>query len=118
MDFVLEVLVQFLVEVVWAALASLVDARHPTGAGRHAVRLVGYVLIGLIAGAFSLWLYPTHVLQSVNAQRAWLVLSPLAAASLVFIFHLFFPRQPRGWPMVHAAGLAAAFTTLRFFALG
>jgi hypothetical protein len=118
MEIFVEILLTLLGDVLAAFLTSVFDGRRPMRADQHAGRLVGYVILGAIAGWVSVMLLPSHVLTNESARRAWLAVSPIAAACAVFVFHwLFFPRERRGWPMVHAAALAAAFTTWRFFAL-
>jgi hypothetical protein len=97
---------EFLIEVV------------PTTRSQHGARFIGYVILGVCAAWVSVELHPVHVLTSPTAQRAWLFVSPLAAGMVAFLSHaLFWPREKRGWPVAHAAALAATFTTCRFFLL-
>lgn len=118
MDFLLEVLLEFFGEVIWAGIASIFDGKRPTGRSGHLLRLFGFTSVGLLAGWISVELRPTHVLTDATAQLVWLGVAPVLSAALVFLMHLlFFPRQPRGWPMLHAAALSLAFTAWRFFAL-
>ena len=118
MQFFLEVLMEILGDVIWGALASGFDGKRPTTSGHYAGRIIAFVFVGITAGWISVELYPTHVLTNLTARRAWLVVSPLLSVCFVFLFHLiFFPRERRGWPMVHAAVLSASFNIWRFLAL-
>lgn len=118
MEFILEVVLTLFGDVLSGFLASAFDGRRPTTRSQHGARFVGYVIFGVCAAWLSVELHPLHVLSSPTAQRAWIFVSPLAAALVALVSHwLFWPREKRGWPMAHAAALAATFTTLRFFLL-
>lgn len=86
MEIIFEILFQFvfefLLQVVFEALAEF---------GLHSVKepfkkppnpwlaAIGYAIFGTIAGAISLWLFPTLFLVSETAQISGLVLTPIAA---------------------------------------
>lgn len=118
MELFLEVLLTLFGDVLAGFLASVFDGRRPTTRSQHGARFIGYVSIGAVAAWVSMMIFEAPLLSSPTAQRAWLFVSPLAAAMFAFVSHaLFWPREKRGWPMVHAAALAATFTTCRFFLL-
>jgi hypothetical protein len=118
MEFFLEVLLTLFGDVLAGVLASVFDGRKPHSTAQQVWRTVGYVIFGALAAAVSMVAYPEPFLHSATAQRAWLFVSPFAAALAAFVFRwIFEPREKRGWPMVHAAFLAAAFTTFRFLSL-
>lgn len=118
MEFFIEVLLTLFGDVLAAFFTSVFDGRRPATPERQVARFFAYAVIGVLAGWVSVMLHAQHVLSNPTAQRAWLLVSPIAAASFVFVFHwIFYPRERRGWPMAHAAVLAAAFTAWRFFSI-
>jgi uncharacterized membrane protein YeaQ/YmgE (transglycosylase-associated protein family) len=118
MEVFLEILLTLFGDLIAALLTSIFDGRRPTSPDKQLARLFGYLILGLVAGWVSGLLFPRHFLTDATAQIAWLLVSPLTAAAGVFLFHLaFFPREDRGWPMVHAATLSATIALWRFLAL-
>lgn len=118
MDVFVEILLTIFGDVIAALLTSIFDGRRPTGPDKQLARLFGFFLIGLVAGWVSDLIFPTHFITNPTAQIVWLAVSPLTAAAGVFLFHLlFFPREDRGWPMLHAATLSATIAMWRFLAL-
>lgn len=118
MDVFLEILLTIFGDVIAAFLTSIFDGRRPTGPDKQLARLFGFLIIGVVAGWVSGLVFPTHFITNPTAQIVWLAVSPLTAAFGVFLFHLlFFPREDRGWPMVHAATLSATIAMWRFLAL-
>lgn len=117
MEIIVEFLLQLVGEFVASVIATVFDGRRPGGAPQE-LRLLGFLFLGLLAGWASVELFPQHFITSQSLRVAWLFLSPLAAASMAWGLHaVFFGRQDRRWPMLHAAVLAGTVTTWRFFAL-
>lgn len=93
MEIIFELLFQFvsefLLQIVFEVLAEL---------GMHSVKepfkkppnpwfaAIGYTILGTIAGALSLWIFPTLFLASENAQIAGLVLTPVVAGVAMAAF--------------------------------
>lgn len=93
MEIIFELLFQFvfefLLQIVFEVLAEL---------GMHSVKepfkkppnpwfaAIGYTILGTIAGALSLWIFPTLFLASENAQIAGLVLTPVVAGLAMAAF--------------------------------
>jgi hypothetical protein len=118
MEFFLEVLLTLFGDFLAGVLASVFDGRKPHTTAQQIWRSFGYLIFGGLAAAVSMVAYPEPFLHSPTAQRAWILVSPLAAALAAFVFRwIFDPKERRGWPMVHAAVLAAAFTSFRFLSL-
>ena len=93
MEIIFELLFQFvfefLLQIVFEVLAEL---------GMHSVKepfkkppnpwfaAIGYAILGAIAGALSLWIFPTLFLVSEIAQIAGLVLTPVVAGLAMAAF--------------------------------
>lgn len=117
MEILVELVLQFAGEVLASVVASIFDGRRPDGAPQP-VRLFGFALVAAAFAFGSVTWFPQHVITSVPLQRAWLLVSPLVAALGAWVMHaLFFRRDDRVWPMVHAAVFAATITTWRYVAL-
>ncbi|MDP1830253.1 MAG: hypothetical protein Q8L48_43715 [Archangium sp.] len=118
MDVFVEILLTIFGDVIVALLSSIFDGRRPSSPDKQLARLFGFLIIGLVAGWVSVLIFPAHFLTNPTAQIVWLAVSPLTAAFGVYLFHLlFFPRDDRGWPMVHAATLSATIAMWRYLAL-
>lgn len=117
MEIIVEVLLELVGQSVASVIATVFDGRRPGGAPQE-VRLLGFLFLGLLAGWLSVELFPRHILSTEGLRVAWLFVSPFTAGALAWALHaVFFKRQERRWPMLHAAVLAGTVTTWRFFAL-
>lgn len=117
MEILLELLFSIIGDVLVGVVASAFDGRSP-GEVRHAGRLIIFVMLGMCVGALSTRLLPRGLLTGETLRIAWLVLSPCIAAVTLYVVHgRFFPKQPRVWPMVHAATLALTVAVWRYVAL-
>ena len=83
MEFLLELLLEFIVEVLvqgafelgFRGLAEPFRNKRQVGV---AWTLFSYALLGAVGGAFSVWLFPMHVLKHPAAQYVNLALTPIA----------------------------------------
>ena len=118
MDVLLDIVLTLFGDVLAGIVSSAFNGRRPTTSGHSALRVVAFVILGCAAGAISVVIHPTYFLSNDTARKGWLFVSPIVSAAVVFLLHLvFFPREGRGWPMLQAAALSAAFTTWRYLAI-
>ncbi|MFZ5444224.1 MAG: hypothetical protein ACOZQL_29780 [Myxococcota bacterium] len=113
----MEILVELLLEIVGESLfglaASVFDGWRPGGAPQP-LRMLGFLLVGLLVGWGSVVLFPQHVITGATLRLAWLFVAPAAAATAAASFR----RGADGrWPAIHAAVLAATVATWRYFAI-
>ncbi|MDD0813974.1 hypothetical protein PSQ39_04955 [Curvibacter sp. HBC28] len=103
MELLLELLLELFGEVAWQVLAELLAEwglhlnreRHARRALHPLLSLLGYAVLGLAAGALSLWLLPQALLPSPGWRVANLLLSPLlSGAVLTLIAHWRRPGDP------------------------
>lgn len=82
MEFIVELLLEFLIQVVGETLLELglhsmaEPFRRPPNPWLAAL---GYLIFGLAFGGISLWLFPQHMIVSLGGRWINLLLTPLAA---------------------------------------
>jgi len=118
-DAVVELLVEVFGELLFEVGASLVtaplDGRLQGSAGGRAARLLGYILLGVLAGALSAWLFHGRWLDPAWA-KAWLALSPLVGGTVFLVAHRLRRGDWKAWWWVEGATFALALTLVRFIA--
>lgn len=87
-EILVEAFGEFFLQVFFEALAraGIHFIRDPDKEPRDQSKLLlfaGYVTLGAIGGAISLWLLPNYLLRSHTARLAYLVLAPAAAGGLM-----------------------------------
>ena len=114
-ELILELFGEVLLQIVFEALAEagLHIVKRPDRAPAHpALLVVGYALLGLIAGALSLLVLPESLMHTRNGRIACLLLAPVASGLAMGLLGAW--RQRRGQGVVGLDRFAYGY----LFALG
>lgn len=85
-ELLIELLIEGLAEPLVTLLARALGATLPSRwQERRWLAALGYVLWGLLAGALSLWAWPTHLLRAPALRALSFLLSPLLCALALFV---------------------------------
>ena len=91
---------------------SLFDKRE-----RHTlIATIGYLGLGLLVGALSVWFFPVALVKQPLIPGASLVLSPLAGGITMALFdRLFRKHESNGWTkLLHGVAFTLPIALLRF----
>lgn len=84
LGFVLEIVGEFLLEVIVSLILRALGAvfEEPDDVG-PLLPALGYMLLGVIVGGFSLWLFPHPMFHPTRYRGISLLISPLATGSIM-----------------------------------
>ena len=114
-ELILELFGEVLLQIVFEALAEAglhVVRRSDRPPAHPALLAFGYALLGLIAGAVSLWVLPHSLMHTRNGRIACLLLAPVASGLAMGLLGAW--RQRRGQAVVGLDRFAYGY----LFALG
>lgn len=122
-ELLVEVFGELLLQLLFEGLAEigLHLFRKPDGGANHRawLRVAGYALLGLLAGALSLWLHPQSFIHSTMGRLGNLLLAPVAMGLSMAIMGAW--RKRRGQQTLgidhfaYGYVFALAMSLVRFF---
>jgi hypothetical protein len=115
MDFILEVLLEFAVELLFMMLGGLFSGNE-TDKVISSTAALG--LLGVALGWVSTLLFPEALLSTRTLQLAWLAASPFAGGGAIVGVHLLLGRAFTWRKFLRGALFVGALELTRFVALG
>lgn len=103
--FIVELLLEVLGEPVFTLLGRALGATLPSRWQDSPVfAAAGYLLLGLLSGALSLWWWPTHLLRDAVLRGVTFVLSPIVCGLVLFVVGSLRARRGHARQAIDGAG--------------